>query len=84
MRIALLVLLAAAVTGCGFKLRDEVALPAALKTLRIDSPDPYSALERELDAALDARPRGRSRAPARASSTTPRAWRSCGSRSTPW
>jgi LPS-assembly lipoprotein len=53
MRIALLVLLAAATTGCGFQLRDEVALPAALQVLRIDSPDPNSALERELEAALE-------------------------------
>ncbi|HVF34215.1 MAG TPA: LPS assembly lipoprotein LptE [Candidatus Saccharimonadia bacterium] len=45
-------LLAALLTGCGFELRDEVALPPALDRLRIDSPDPYGPLERDLTAAL--------------------------------
>lgn len=48
-----LVLLAAMVAGCGFRLREEVALPEALARVRIDSPDPYGALERDLAAALE-------------------------------
>ena len=53
MRIAVVFLLASVIAGCGFELRDEVALPPSLMTLRIDSPDPNSALERELEAALE-------------------------------
>lgn len=49
----LTVLLTVLLAGCGFKLRDEVALPSALARLRIDTPDPYGPLERDLAAALE-------------------------------
>ena len=47
-----LMLAVAALAGCGFRLREEVALPDALARVRIDSPDPYGALERDLAAAI--------------------------------
>ena len=53
MRHLLLLILASALTGCGFQLRDEVALPEALQRVRIDTPDRYSPLARELEAALE-------------------------------
>lgn len=46
-------LIAALLAGCGFELRDEVALPSSLARVRIDSPDPYAPLERDLAAALE-------------------------------
>lgn len=39
--------------ACGFRLREDVRLPDNLKTLRLAQVDPYSALARELQAALE-------------------------------
>lgn len=50
---SLAVLLAALLAGCGFELRDEVELPSALARVRIDTPDPFGPLERDLAAALE-------------------------------
>ncbi len=49
----LVLLVAVLLAGCGFRLREEVALPDALSRVRIDSPDPYGPLERDLTAALE-------------------------------
>ncbi len=38
--------------GCGFSLREDVQLPPALRTLKLDVADPFSPLERDLSAAL--------------------------------
>jgi LPS-assembly lipoprotein len=56
MRIAaqwlVLVLLAGITTACGFALRGEAVLPAALRMASLDVADPYSPLSRDLSAAL--------------------------------
>lgn len=52
-RGGVLVLLAFAMSGCGFHLRDALALPNDLGPLRVVSPDPYSPLAMEVSAALD-------------------------------
>ena len=38
--------------ACGFQLRKELALPAALASIRVETPDPNGALQRQLEAAL--------------------------------
>jgi len=48
----LLVLLIASLTACGFQPRRELVLPANLQALRVETPDPYSALQRGLEQAL--------------------------------
>ena len=45
----LLVLLCA---GCGFQLRQSIALPEAFRTLRVETIDTYSPLQRNLEQAL--------------------------------
>ena len=47
-----LVLLALALTACGFHLRDALMLPQDLGPLRVVSPDPYSPLAQSLSEAL--------------------------------
>ena len=39
-------------SACGFKLRGEANLPAALQRVHVQSADPFSPLKRDLDAAL--------------------------------
>lgn len=51
MRFALL-LIVLTLTACGFRLRQELVLPPTLTTLRLQVPDPYSALVRGLDKSL--------------------------------
>lgn len=53
MRHVLLLILVSALSACGFALREEVDLPQALQRVRIDTPDRYSPLARELEAALE-------------------------------
>lgn len=48
----LALLLSFALTGCGFQLRQEVNLPANLMTLRVETVDTYSPLQRNLELAL--------------------------------
>jgi LPS-assembly lipoprotein len=38
--------------ACGFKLREQVSLPANLATLRIETGDPFAPLQRDLEQAL--------------------------------
>ena len=45
-------LLVLSVSACGFHLRQPVALPANLSTMRIEGVDPYSPLQRNLEQAL--------------------------------
>lgn len=52
-RLSLLVLLALALSACGFHLRDALALPSDLGPVRVTSPDPYSPLAQSLAQALD-------------------------------
>ncbi len=52
MPIASAALLLAVLSGCGFKLRDTVQLPASMQTLRIESVDTLSPLPQELGRAL--------------------------------
>ncbi len=57
-RLAVSVLLLAVVflgsaSGCGFKLRGEVALPDAMQRLRLDMADAGPPIRRELAAALE-------------------------------
>ena len=53
MRIVLLLLLTTlGATGCGFKLREQLTLPPALAQLRVETSDPYSPLQRNLEQAL--------------------------------
>ena len=39
-------------SACGFQLRQEIALPASLSTIRVDIADPYSPLLRNIEASL--------------------------------
>ena len=39
-------------SACGFKLRQDIALPANLSTLRVDVADTYSPLQRNLEQAM--------------------------------
>ncbi len=48
----LALLLSFAFTGCGFQLRQEVNLPANLMSLRVETVDSYSPLQRNLEQAL--------------------------------
>jgi len=52
-RAGLFILLAVALSGCGFHLRDALAIPSDLGPLRVVSPDPYSPLATEVSEALD-------------------------------
>lgn len=52
LRLSLLVLLALALSACGFHLRDALALPSDLGPVRVSSPDPYSPLAQSLSQAL--------------------------------
>ena len=49
---ALLLLLLASLSGCGFHLRGEAQLPAVAQTVTIQAVDPLSPLKRDLEAAL--------------------------------
>ena len=51
-RGGLFILLAFALSGCGFHLRDALSLPSDLGPLRVVSPDPYSPLATEVSEAL--------------------------------
>lgn len=53
MRTALLLGLCLVLAACGFRLREDVRLPDNLKTLRLAQVDPYSAIGRDLQAALE-------------------------------
>ena len=52
LRPFVLVLLALALSACGFHLRDALLLPDDLGPLRVVSPDPYSPLAQSLSEAL--------------------------------
>jgi LPS-assembly lipoprotein len=52
LRPLVLVLLALALSACGFHLRDALLLPNDLGPLRVVSPDPYSPLAQSLSEAL--------------------------------
>lgn len=52
-RGGIFVLLALALSGCGFHLRNALSLPSDLGPLRVVSPDPYSPLAAEVSEALD-------------------------------
>lgn len=51
--LAGLALIAGVVAGCGFKLREEVALPPSMMQVRFEGLDPYAPLRRDLAAALE-------------------------------
>jgi len=51
-RLVGIALLTVVLAGCGFHLRSEARLPAALQTLRIEGVDPVSPLGRDLRNAL--------------------------------
>jgi len=54
-------LLLLVLAGCGFQLRRELALPAGLEIVRVETPDAYGPLQRGLEQALQragARPGG--------------------------
>lgn len=51
-RGGLFILMAFALAGCGFHLRDALAIPNDLGPLRVVSPDPYSPLALEVSEAL--------------------------------
>jgi outer membrane lipopolysaccharide assembly protein LptE/RlpB len=51
-RTLLLALAIAGLAACGFKLRQEITLPATLATLRVEVVDPYSPLQRNLEQAM--------------------------------
>jgi LPS-assembly lipoprotein len=48
----LLLLLTLATAGCGFQLRQQLSLPPSLASLRVETADPYSPLQRNLEQAL--------------------------------
>ena len=52
LRPLILVLLALALSACGFHLRDALMLPSDLGPVRVVSPDPYSPLAQSLSEAL--------------------------------
>ena len=52
LRPLILVLLALALSACGFHLRDALMLPSDLGPVRVVSPDPYSPLAQALSEAL--------------------------------
>lgn len=49
---ALLVLAVLILAGCGFHLRQSIALPAELAAIRVEVVDSYSPLQRNLEQAL--------------------------------
>jgi LPS-assembly lipoprotein len=51
-RLLFAALLLSLLGGCGFKLREEIALPPGLATLRVDVADTYSPLQRNLEQAM--------------------------------
>jgi LPS-assembly lipoprotein len=51
-RAALLLALCVALSGCGFQLRSELALPKDLYAVRVETGDAYGALQRHLEKAL--------------------------------
>ena len=51
-RLSLFVLVALALSACGFHLRNALALPSDLGPVRISSSDPYSPLAQSLSQAL--------------------------------
>jgi len=52
LRPLVMLLVALALSACGFHLRDALLLPSDLGPLRVDSPDPYSPLAQSLSEAL--------------------------------
>jgi LPS-assembly lipoprotein len=48
----LLALILSLLSACGFQLRKELVLPANLASIRVETPDPNGALQRQLEAAL--------------------------------
>ena len=52
LRALTLLIAATFLTACGFKLRQEVALPPEFSQLRLETVDPFSPLGRDLAAAL--------------------------------
>ena len=52
-RLSLLVLVALALSACGFHLRNALALPSDLGPVRVSATDPYSPLAQSLSQALD-------------------------------
>ena len=52
LRALTLLIAATLLTACGFKLRQEVALPPEFSQLRLETVDPFSPLGRDLAAAL--------------------------------
>ena len=47
------VVVACAFAACGFRLREEIALPAGFERVTLDVADPFSPLVRDLEAALE-------------------------------
>lgn len=45
--------IALAVTACGFRLREEIALPPSLQRVTLEVADEFSPLARDLEAALE-------------------------------
>ena len=52
-RLALAVLLAAAMSGCGFQLRNVAKLPSDFGPVAVTATDPYSPLAERLARALE-------------------------------
>jgi LPS-assembly lipoprotein len=52
MRTLLVALSLVLLSGCGFQLRQPIALPATLASMRVETVDPYSPLQRNLEQAL--------------------------------
>ena len=52
-RVLMCLLLLVLLGGCGFHLRQEIALPDSLKILSVNVADPYSPLQRNLEQALE-------------------------------
>lgn len=52
MRVLLALIFLLALAGCGFQLRQEVTLPPNLTSLRVETVDTYSPLQRNLEQAL--------------------------------
>lgn len=52
MRNTLSLLVCLLLTGCGFQLRQELTLPETLAAIRVETVDPYSPLQRNLEQAL--------------------------------
>jgi LPS-assembly lipoprotein len=52
MRTPLLTLVLLLLSACGFQLRQAIDLPPTLATIRVETVDPYSPLQRNLELAL--------------------------------